>query len=1155
MKKKLAYFLAAVMTITAMPMNVLAAPTPSTNSTGRGAHVRLTRPVILTGHTTRFAEAGSAKVTDTERHGEWVEANELAVVFGEETEVHGRRLQFTVELENANWDFADDRIDQDLGEWHSATRTYSRYREVTVEGTEEGTENVTKEIVYTLQVSEGNNRLATVTVENVELMREGSESGTILFQAPELPKAEAPATATPQPGEVADAEAVETFGKKKQKEQAPEGETAPAEQAPAEAPKEKTAEAVLVDAMDPMDDYYREVGLAAVKAGKVVAQANELQDTRIEKLLHDALAISRSLQTALRPITNVTRTDIVAFLLTPSAARGRIAAVPGASPILHRAANGTLSLMPVFENLAEWLTAELLTATEDPFNTDDYGSIEESATQKQKIQYHLREGAVLLSRVLAYLANDTQDTALAGSDLQDVRNLTRDLNAELSALAALLAITPEFPGLGDVTIGRNVGLRIPLVTTTTGNNQDQTVRVTQSWPVPISTNTLVFARTTGGTTLSLNGSASAGRDRIELRSLTLRENRPGIFTESPQKAFELVAPAGYRFANTFSDVRIFPEGGVAGSISTEGRIAIKKGTEGRVLNVGWEGLQPSTGLTGSLVIDGLVLINDNTGSVRDRDLELTIRRGSDPQGSVVVTEQTILVAYERDFNVNLTVTNDVPTLLNGQFRTFGDSAAPRTNPTRTHAARVRIQEAIANSLWTGRDLYLTLPKEVKVSRAVVRTENLENIQGAGFTGTYLNDHGNRRDDDNVHVRITDNVIRIRDIRRDGKGPKQFELDLDLSIEAGFTGDIALTLTGPGLSDVQDKEQSVVIAKAINPVDIHAQLQNVRMGYTFAQVGDFSITENAAGALKRGEDLFVSVTDEFFSEIHVAGNFRAAVTEGDLRINPRSSANFASNWNQNWRLGTNAIVGIERESSEPSTIEFSNVSLRLSPASPLPQGAHTYSIVAWGPAVVQNFEGLYSNEDLRVMNRDSRNNLFTTPGIIEAFVAARGGLFSHVVEVTVNSPIIRMDGQQMMMDTAAYISPVSESLMVPVRFVAMALGLEPGRVLWDAEANRVTVDAGERFVQFTIGSSTMLINGVEVPMLNALGNPVFAEIRDERTFIPFRPLADALDVLVTWDATTNTATFDPSQPAERNFHLEDLLSNVPQVAVPLPGTVA
>ena len=1282
MKRKMACFLAAVMTVTALPTNVLAAtPARIATSTGRTAAVRLTQPTITTNHTTTFVESGSPlpSVTGDYRGQNWAQANELAVVFDEAVVGSGRRVQFTVELDNAEWFFQNNNsrdnsdiggsnnipgltqdsegrptgnfrgatYDVNRGTWRgdggNGSGTYTRYADpttlfnradfvepnnyagtwapltgadlsarlgnrvqslstvptaltatqwndlatalnahvgtnpaniATFDWTAHVRLDVATNVLYEMQVSRGNPRLATVTLgENVVLESSDIPDRATLHRSLPMPQDDNPTdieTAPDVPGIEApmaelDLDAIETFGKKKQREQAPEGETAPAEQAPAD----KTAEAVLVDAMDPMDDYARVVGSTStaerLNARSVAAGRTELARVEsilelIEYALEGNLAGSQNRPTVTQisgffgNLTTVADT----LLNNPATGEGHIAGTGFAN--LVRADRTTASMfnsgVPTVNPVAAIASALSSTAEFGQFSVDQPGDA--NGNREERIQYGLNQsrlGFLAFQNALEGVAN--HGTALEEGPAKD---------AVLSTLAALLtnlynldnAIQYGTPGgPSTITLGRDTGITIPLVTRSTGNNQDLTVRVTQSSPIPISSNTLVFARTAGGTAMSIR-SVAIGRERINLEELTVRENHAGFFPASPRRedgaVFELVAPAGFRFANNLDQVEILPEGGM-GSISGAEVVFADRG-EGRVIQFRYTNLVPSDGLTGSLVFRGLVLVSNNPESVRDRDLELQIRRLH--RDGVDVTEESVLVANTRDFNVTMTAAENLPTLVNGRLDSIRDEDV---RDEEHRAARVRISEVIENSLWNGRDLVLTLPREVRVRKAAFRNTNGINQAGRDLrtSGWFYNDRGREiphadvaRGEDTGNtpvVRVNDNVITIRGLERGTDSQNRaermhFDVDLWLNIESGFTGDIELTLGGSALtSDVE--EQTVVIAKAINPVDIHAQLQNVRMGYTFTPVGNFSITENIAGALQMNEDLYVSVTDEFFSEIHIGANFRAEVTEGDLRIrNVRASNNLGNfnNWNNNmnWRLGTNAIVEIDRESSKPSTIEFTNVALRLSPVSPIPQGQHTYSLVAWGPAVAQNFEGIRNRGEAGV----NPNEFFQTPGIMANFIQALGAGasgFRHTVEVTVNSPVITMDGQQMLMDTAAYISPTSESLMVPVRFVAMALGLEPGRVLWNNETRMVTVDAGERIVQFTVGSSTMLINGIEFPMQNALGQQVYTEVRDDRAFIPFRPLADALNVYVAWNPATNTATFDPSRPSDRNFHLEDLLA--------------
>lgn len=83
------------------------------------------------------------------------------------------------------------------------------------------------------------------------------------------------------------------------------------------------------------------------------------------------------------------------------------------------------------------------------------------------------------------------------------------------------------------------------------------------------------------------------------------------------------------------------------------------------------------------------------------------------------------------------------------------------------------------------------------------------------------------------------------------------------------------------------------------------------------------------------------------------------------------------------------------------------------------------------------------------------------------------------------------------DVAPYIK--NSRTYVPIRFIAEELGFD---VKWDAKTKKVTMTDGESKVELTIGSKTMLVNGKKVK----LDAP--AEIKDQRTFVPLRAIAEA-----------------------------------------------
>ncbi|MBQ7758772.1 copper amine oxidase N-terminal domain-containing protein, partial [Anaerotignum sp.] len=93
-------------------------------------------------------------------------------------------------------------------------------------------------------------------------------------------------------------------------------------------------------------------------------------------------------------------------------------------------------------------------------------------------------------------------------------------------------------------------------------------------------------------------------------------------------------------------------------------------------------------------------------------------------------------------------------------------------------------------------------------------------------------------------------------------------------------------------------------------------------------------------------------------------------------------------------------------------------------------------------------------------------------------------------------------------------------MLPVRAVAVALGILNNNVLWDQATKTVTILYGQRIITMQVGAKVVYVNGSAIP---ASASP---EVVDGRTFLPMRDLATALGVTdITWDAATKTATLN------------------------------
>lgn len=127
-------------------------------------------------------------------------------------------------------------------------------------------------------------------------------------------------------------------------------------------------------------------------------------------------------------------------------------------------------------------------------------------------------------------------------------------------------------------------------------------------------------------------------------------------------------------------------------------------------------------------------------------------------------------------------------------------------------------------------------------------------------------------------------------------------------------------------------------------------------------------------------------------------------------------------------------------------------------------------------------------------------------------------FTSVVDVTIGSNQIVVDGTPVTVDAPAYINKDNRT-MVPLRAVAVALGVSDDQIVWVASERTVIVNYADTWISMVIGSQIMKVNGIEMAMTTA------PEISNSRTFLPMADLGRALGVTATWDAATKTASFN------------------------------
>ncbi|NTW06051.1 MAG: copper amine oxidase N-terminal domain-containing protein, partial [Peptococcaceae bacterium] len=80
--------------------------------------------------------------------------------------------------------------------------------------------------------------------------------------------------------------------------------------------------------------------------------------------------------------------------------------------------------------------------------------------------------------------------------------------------------------------------------------------------------------------------------------------------------------------------------------------------------------------------------------------------------------------------------------------------------------------------------------------------------------------------------------------------------------------------------------------------------------------------------------------------------------------------------------------------------------------------------------------------------------------------------------------------------------------------AQGIGLTESNIIWDSTSRRIILVNEDINLQLTIGSNLMLVNNVPVNM------DVPPEIRNNRTFLPIRPVAQVFGLQIEWDGAKN-----------------------------------
>ena len=422
------------------------------------------------------------------------------------------------------------------------------------------------------------------------------------------------------------------------------------------------------------------------------------------------------------------------------------------------------------------------------------------------------------------------------------------------------------------------------------------------------------------------------------------------------------------------------------------------------------------------------------------------------------------------------------------------------------ALEVTVKETFPGAWDDAKDFTFKLPQGVYI--ADVQSVSADNMQVADvktwFEGAY---------DKGDYEALTFKRRTWTETDPSKKDKAELKFTLVLVADPNFEGDVTLTMTGDAL-----KEQKVTVAKFVKPFTVEAKQNDMQIDYRNTKVPtDVVIKEAEAGLWDKNTTFALSLDKiNFDDDAKVTVDSKSGLKVKDVKT-------------------TKGVVTFKVDSKsddKPAEVTVSGLTLfmdRNLPAgaydldvfSPVMLGADNGSrdTVADQKGTIED-KGFLSQDILgksttkRVV-ADVNDDFYSTTakaGFVNIITAGREDTdsFTTKVVVPVGEKYIVSGENKVEIDVPAYIN-ANGYTMLPLRAVAVALGINTNNVLWDQNTRTATIMYGSKIINMTYGQKVVYVNGAMIPATASV------EIKDNRMFLGMRDLGNALGVTdITWD---------------------------------------
>ena len=473
---------------------------------------------------------------------------------------------------------------------------------------------------------------------------------------------------------------------------------------------------------------------------------------------------------------------------------------------------------------------------------------------------------------------------------------------------------------------------------------------------------------------------------------------------------------------------------------------------------------------------------------------------------------SVEVAKVVDYTVSMTVDEDedVPVIYSGVDEDDYGITADGDHD----SLEVTLKETFAGAWNNSKDFELSVPEGVYITNAKV----------SGYEGT----EANGEDWFKAAYKDGDYATLSFDRRSwnetnpdDGDDEIEIEFTLTLVADPNFEGDVVLKLSGDAVD-----EQEVTIAKFVKPFTVEAQQNDLQIDYRNTDIPTSVVIKEAeAGLWNKGTTFALSLDKINFDD------------DAKVTVDSKSGVEVK---NVKTKDGVITFDIDSRSDDEPAAITISDLTLYMDRS--LPAGA--YDLKVYSPTMLVGDSKMVDKDDIKapaadgylyqsilggVTDKDDviaeiNDDFYSTTakaGFVNIVTAGREDTesFTTKVVVPVGESYLISGENKVTIDVPAYIN-ANGYTMLPLRAVAVALGINSNNVLWDQSTRTATIMYGSKIINMTYGQKVVYVNGAMIPATAAV------EITNDRMFLGLRDLGNALGVTdITWDAATKTATLN------------------------------